>query len=124
MGVQADEFDYGFMSNHWMLKMGLMYVPRPQLNLAIAKMIDFMVYSDNFGVEEAFQVLAQIAFTGTVISTTQSPYTPVDPSERLSDDQLEAEVEKFKDFLHNLSPDATDPMIDFRLPADTDEEDN
>lgn len=120
MTVMAGEFDYGFGSPHWMLKAMLMYVPRPQLNLGIAKMIDFMVYTETeWGIQDAFNVLAQYALTGQFVPTGTPPehgFNVVPP-----EDDIDRQVAEFGEFLKGLA-EAEDPMVDFKLDGDDPEE--
>lgn len=126
MTVMAGEFDYGFSSPHWMLKAMLMYVPRAQLNLGIAQMIDFMVYTEGeWGIQDAFQVLAQYALTGQYhpVNGTFEPSEDQEPQGSTpSEDDIERQVAEFGEFLKGLA-EASDPMVDFKLDGD-DPEDN
>lgn len=114
MQISTDEFDYGFNSPHWMLKAALMWVPREYLNLAIAKMIDFMVYTEEeWGIQEAFQVLAQYALTGHYHAVGENTGIEV-TVESMSEADQDAQIKAFQEFLNSF-PDAVDPMVDFKL---------
>ena len=79
-------FDYGFMSNHWMLKAALAYVPPKQLYTAIVAAIDWMIYKndgDTLDLTDLLDVIAQAAFTGRYV-----PTTPDAPAWGDSDDSL------------------------------------
>lgn len=103
--IATGQFDFGFTSPHWMLKALLMYVPRPQLNLGVARMIDFMVYTEGeWGIEDAFGVLAQYAL-------------------ELSEVDIDRAVEEFRKLLDSM-PTADDPMIDFSSDEDSNEKED
>lgn len=112
MNTGVDEFEYGFFSNHWLLKTALCYVPRIQLNIAVSAVIDRLSDSEEVSADEVLQMLAQIALTGRYVTLTT---VPANDGEGLPD------PEAFKEFL-NSWPDVDDPMVDFKL--NNDEEEN
>lgn len=116
MNTALDEHEYGFFSNHWMLKMALCYVPRPQLNLAIAAVIDAITSQteDNqISGRDLLQLLTQIGLTGQYRSV--APSTPPE--------SVGLDVESFVRGLQEM-PEAVDPMVDFKLNNKTEEENN
>lgn len=135
--IATGQFDFGFTSPHWMLKALLMYVPRPQLNLGVARMIDFMVYTEGeWGIEDAFGVLAQYALIGQYVP----PGTDVEmaedgtlrlaaqseedkPATELSEVDIDRAVEEFRKLLDSM-PTADDPMIDFSSDEDSNEKED
>lgn len=114
MNTGLDEFEYGFFSNHWMLKAALCYVPRMQLNIAISAVIDRLVAEgEEVSGGELLQMLAQIALTGQyyVVGSGVEGAVP------------ERDVEQFARDLQEM-PDAVDPMVDFKLNNKNEEENN
>lgn len=71
---ELNNFDYGFESNHWLLKVALAYVPQKQLHFAICALLDKWVYGvgdEGIHFETAADILAQAAFTGRYVPTSE-----------------------------------------------------
>lgn len=113
MNTGLDEFEYGFFSNHWMLKAALCYVPRLQLNIAISAVIDRLSDDNEVTGDELLQMLAQIALTGQYHAVGSGVEGAVP----------ERDVEQFARGLQEM-PDAVDPMVDFKLNNKNEEENN
>lgn len=97
------EEHYGFFSPHWMLKVAIMYVPASQLRRAVIELINYMVYTDEWHVGDALDVLAQYALTGQYIR-------PHDEDFPMSDTDIEDAVARImRDVDAKLGPDGEEP---------------
>lgn len=112
---EPNDWDYGLFSPHWMLKASLMYVPRWQLNLAIVRMIDEMVYGEDEDVDY-LDVLAQYALTGRYVKTRE--HTEEDHNRRFrtqtptySEEEIDRQVAEFRKILDG-EPSASDSPLD------------
>lgn len=114
MNTGLDEFEYGFFSNHWLLKTALCYVPRIQLNIAVGAVIDRLSDDSEVTGDELLQMLAQIALTGRYITIEGG-------ASEVKEDM--PSPEQFSGFLKQW-PDADDPMVDFKLNNKNEEENN
>lgn len=105
------EWDYGFYSNEWLLKMLLIYVPRSQLNVAIVSLIDRLIKQEEDDEDiDVLDHLAQVAATGKLIYTKDyvSPYYDVENNPAMSEDEIEKLTEEFSKILKQM-PSAEDP---------------
>jgi hypothetical protein len=117
---EPNDFDFGVWSNHWMAKMLVFYVPRSQLNLAVVKVIDALVYGD--GDEDLLDILAQTMATGRYVQTREHTeddhfpaYTTQSQDETLPEEEIERQVREVVAFLNDLGPTAADPLEDFDI---------
>lgn len=111
---EPNDWDYGFYSNHWILKAALMYVPRSQLNLAIVSLIDEMVYGQDEEIDY-LDLLAQVAFTGRYVKTREHDPSDHDRDPRtkvLSQADIDRQVAEFQEFLATLAPTAPEEGAD------------
>lgn len=120
-------FDYGFQSNHWMLKVALAYVPQKQLHFALVKLIDKMVYGDGLELTDLLETIAQAAFTGRLVPVTDDaprwgtpgahpdaeetsqPRATMESPPKIDEDDLDKSVAEFATWLEGLpsAPEAT-----------------
>lgn len=113
-----NNYDYGFQSNHWLLKVALAYVPQKQLHFALVRLIDRMVYGENLELVDLLETIGQAAFTGRVVKTaddaprwgtpgahpnasaTSAPHVTMEAS--TPPDDLEKQIEEFSGWLASL----------------------
>lgn len=111
-------YDYGFQSNHWLLKVALAYVPQKQLHFALVRLIDRMVYGENLELVDLLETIGQAAFTGRVVKTTDDaprwgtpgahPDATATSAPRVTmeastqPDDLEKQIKEFSDWLTTL----------------------
>ena len=128
MNDTIDPFDsdnFGWYSPPWMAKAALAYVPRAQLYHAVVKMIDFMVYTEEWEVGEAIDRLVQYALTGTFHETHDPMHFHVhfEPNPESADEPVQADIDKafneiWGEASSKMGPDAEDPHENFRLDDD------
>ena len=102
--------DWGLWSAPWVLKAALYWVPRGNLYYSICALVDYLHEEaikldsdegDGPVLEKAFDILFQTATTGQYTEVYDPEDGPPEPK-RLSEEEIEAEAQKFREFLNGM----------------------